>query len=168
MTNIKNAFMFSDGNAVYTKFNKKYKRHKIGYVILGPPGIGKTTFVKQQSGVKKDWIDQDDLFHCLGVRWTMNQKNKNEFKLNYLRADYMSEQSKLLGYRIIGSLFWDYKADAIVIPPLKLHKEYLQNRQDLTETHAIAVRKLLIKNAKMYKIPMFDSIESATNFLEKL
>lgn len=40
--------MFTDGSKAYKKFDKLYKNHKKGYVILGPPGIGKTTFVKNQ------------------------------------------------------------------------------------------------------------------------
>jgi ABC-type multidrug transport system ATPase subunit len=53
--------MFCDGSNVY-------KKYKTGYVILGPPGIGKTTFVKGQIGKKKNWIDQDELFSELGVK----------------------------------------------------------------------------------------------------
>ena len=33
----------------------------------------------------------------------------------------MNEQTKLLGFRIIGALYWEYLPDAIVIPPLKQH-----------------------------------------------
>ena len=71
-------FMFCDGSKVYKEYNKKYKKHEIGYVILGPPGIGKTTFVINQKGDKKDWIDQDDLFNDLGVKWNMYKKNNND------------------------------------------------------------------------------------------
>ena len=39
----------------------------------------------------------------------------------------MLEQSKKLGYRIIGAPFWEYKADA-VIPPLKYSKMYAKKR----------------------------------------
>lgn len=84
--------MFSDGSKVYNDYEKKYKKHKKGFVILGPPGIGKTTFVKNQTSKKKEWIDQDELFNDLGVNWKLDENNN--FKLNYMRADYMSEQSK--------------------------------------------------------------------------
>ena len=40
-------FAFCDGSKVYEKYDKKYKRHEKGMVILGPPGIGKTTFVRK-------------------------------------------------------------------------------------------------------------------------
>lgn len=164
----KGKFMFNDATAVYTKYDKKYKKHDKGYVILGPPGIGKTTFVRNQKGSKKDWIDQDDLFRDLGVKWHFNNNNENDFKLNYLRADYMSEQTKLLGYRIIGALFWEYKADAIVIIPEKLHKQYLSKRKDLKLNTVKEIIKYLRDHAKKNKIPIFDSILAATNYLENL
>lgn len=160
--------MFTSDTKVYSKYNKYYKKHKKGYVILGPPGIGKTTFVKNQVGKKKDWIDQDDLYYDLGVNWHLNKNNDKEFKLNYLRADYMSEQSKLLGYRIIGSLLWEYIADAIVIPPLELHKKYMANRKDLIYKNVINIRRILFRHAKKNKIPIFDDIVDATNYLENL
>ena len=161
-------FMFNDGTAVYSKYDKKYNKHDKGYVILGPPGIGKTTFVRNQKGSKKDWIDQDDLFRDLGVKHHFNNKNKDDFRLNYLRADYMSEQTKQLGYRIIGALFWEYKADAIVIIPEKLHKQYLSKRKDLNLKTVTEIIKYLREHAKKYNIPIFDNILDATKYLENL
>jgi predicted kinase len=96
--------MFVDGKKVYSKYKKEYNVHKKGYVILGPPGAGKTYFCKHQVVGKKDWMDTDDIFKDLGVKWHQNKNNKVDFKLNYLRADYMLEQSRALGFRIIGAL----------------------------------------------------------------
>lgn len=159
---------FQKADNVYNDYIKKYnyKKHKKGYVILGPPGIGKTTFVRNQK--TKNWIDQDDLFNDLGLDWHYNEKNENDFKLNYLRCDYMSEQSKCLGFRIIGALFWDYNPDAIVIPDLKLHKQYLAKRKDLDYTSIINLRKELFKKARKNNIPLFKDIISATQYLENL
>jgi len=140
-------------------------------VILGPPGIGKTTFVRKnedaiwKSGNKLDWIDQDDLCNELGVDWHHNSNNQVDFKLNYQRADYITEQSKQMGYRLIGSLFWEYKADAIVIPPWDIHSKYLENRKDLNHNVVKEVRKILEDQAKKMKIPVFKSIEEAVKFL---
>ena len=161
-------FMFTDASSVYSKYDKKYNKHDKGYVILGPPGIGKTTFVRNQSGKKKDWIDQDDLFKDLGVKWHFNMKNEKDFQLNYLRADYMSEQTRSLGYRIIGALFWEFKADAIVLLPLDLHKKYLSKRKDLNLKIVLDIRNYLSEHAKKNKIPIFDSIIDATKYLENL
>lgn len=164
-------FKFCDGSDVYKKYDKKYNRHKKGLVILGPPGIGKTTFVRKnedailKSGNKMDWIDQDDLFSELGVKWHFNEGNSDEQRLNYLRADYITEQSKQLGYWLIGSLFWEYKADAIVIPSWNQHKIYIKKRKDLNESNVLEIIKILREQAKKMKIPIFNSIEAAVKFL---
>lgn len=169
----KATFKFSNGSKVYKKYDKKYKRHEKGLVILGPPGLGKTTFVRKneediiKSGQKLDWIDQDDLLHELGVDWHFNSNNQDDFRLNYLRADYITEQSKQLGYWLIGSLFWEYKADAIVIPPWSIHREYVKKRRDLNPHMVKQIRKLLFKQAKQMKIPLFLSIEDAVESLTR-
>ena len=156
--------MFCDGSKIYDNYSKTYKKHKKGYVILGPPGIGKTHYVKHQK--ENNWIDQDDLYNDLGVEWHYKENDKKYSKLNYLRADYISEQTKLLGYRIIGSLFWNYKADAIVIPPIELHKHYLLNRYDLDLEFVLQVRNILLEQSKKDNIPLFTNINSAIQFLE--
>jgi hypothetical protein len=160
---------FTDGTDVYDDFNTVYKKHKKGYVILAPPGTGKTTFVNNQTGKKKDWIDVDSLFgnKSLNIEW-MNTKNPIDERLSYLRADYMLEQSKLYGYRMIGALFWEYKADAIVIPPFKLHTLYVSSRKDLDITKIKTMRKIFFTHAKKYKIPVFDNIINAVTYLDNL
>lgn len=167
-------FKFCDGTDVYKKYAKKYKQHDIGYVILGPPGIGKTTYIQKDEkavwarGEKKDWIDQDDLFNELGVNWSQNVDNQEDFRLNYLRADYISEQSKKLGFRLIGSLFWEYKADAIVIPEWNQHKQFIEKRGDLDKKMVLEVRKLLEEQSKKLNIPVFTTIEAAVAYLNKI
>lgn len=158
---------FTDGKDVYDDFNTVYKRHKKGYVILGPPGIGKTTFVNNQTGDKKDWIDVDVLFgsKSLNINW-QGKKTPADERLSYLRADYMLEQSKIYGYRIIGALFWEYKADAMIIPPIKQHKAYMLNRKDLDIKQINKMRKVFSNHAKKFKIPIFKSIKEAVAYLK--
>ena len=67
-----------------------------------------------------------------------------------------------------SALFWEYKADAIVMIPLKLHKEYLSKRKDLNLKTVMEIRKYLSEHAKKNKIPVFDNILDATNYLENL
>lgn len=166
-------FKFTSGKEVYDEFDKYYNKHDKGFVILGPPGIGKTTFVQNQTGEKKDWIDQDDLFGDLGVDWHYNEENQETYRMNYLRADYMCEQTKLLGYRIIGALFWEYVADAVVIPQLEEHLKYIHIRNEsddfskhLDPISVKQIRRIMYRHAKNHKIPIFTKIEDAVNYLE--
>ena len=158
---------FTDGSNVYNDFDNEYNQHKKGFVILAPSGTGKTTFVNNQIGIKKNWIDTDILFgpKSLNIDW-MNSKNKVEEKLSYLRADYMLEQSKLYGYRIIGSLFYKYKADAIVLIPLNKHIEYVKLREDLDIDKVKELRKTMAYHAHDLNIPIFNTIISAIEYLE--
>lgn len=165
---VKSQFMFSDGKNIYKQVNEKYKRHKTGYVILGPPGIGKSYYVNkiQDQKNKRNWIDSDYLFSKLNVKWHQNEKNIIDRRLNYLRCDYMLEQSKALGYRVIGSLFWKFIPDAIVIPDLKTHKKYLARRKDLKLETVINIRNILRKIADSNDVPIFKSCEEAADFLD--
>ena len=40
--------MFSNGNKIYEKLDKDYTKHKNGYVIIAPPGSGKSYFVENK------------------------------------------------------------------------------------------------------------------------
>ena len=61
---IKSQYMFTNANHIYSK----YKSHgSSGFVILGPPASGKTTFIKSQK--IPNWIDTDDLFSKLNLNW---------------------------------------------------------------------------------------------------
>ena len=160
-----NNYKFIDAKNIYEKYTHIYKKHPKGYVILGPPASGKTTFVNSQND--KNWIDVDDLFNELGVNWK-NYSNHSQFKLNYLRADYMLEQSKLYGFKLIGSLFWEYNPDAIVIPPLDIHKIYISNRSDLDYNNVLKIRNILIQKANNNNIPIFNSCIDAVNYIDSL
>tara|TARA_B100001142_G_scaffold276184_1_gene284963 strand:+ start:186 stop:716 length:531 start_codon:yes stop_codon:yes gene_type:complete len=166
MSTIQSQFMFIDASHIY----KKYKKHKKGYIILGPPASGKTTFVKNQK--IQNWTDTDDLFYDLNLNWHLNETNENDFKLNYLRADYLLEQSKLLGLRLIGSLYYNYIPDAIVILDEDLHSKYIDQRNKLYKTNILDkkfvfnVKTDLIEKSKQFNIPIFKSINDAIKHLE--
>tara|TARA_B100000787_G_scaffold159107_1_gene136982 strand:+ start:820 stop:1314 length:495 start_codon:yes stop_codon:yes gene_type:complete len=157
---------FTNGQDVYDDFDTEYKRHTTGYVILAPPGTGKTTFVSEQPGIKKDWIDSDSLFgdKSLNIRW--EGQSTIEQKLCYLRADYMLEQSKIYGYKIIGSLFWKYKADAMVILPYEQHESYFSRRTDLSLSTIHKMREIFLDHSKEFQIPLFETIPAAIDYLE--
>ena len=166
MNSIKSKKMFTDGDSTYEKIDKVYNKHEKGIVILGPPGIGKSTWLRNQKKTKgkKDWIDTDYLSFRLNVNHNLNSNNPIDFELGMRRADYMLAQSKLLGYRVIGALFWEYKADAMVIPPLKKHLLYTKKRKDLTEKSIKEMRKIFKEQAKILNIPIFNSIDKAVKY----
>ena len=141
-------FKFTDASDIYTKYCKLYKKHSRGYVILAPPGTGKTTYVNNQNDKLKNWIDSDILFgnNGLNIRW-MNQNCPIDERLAYLRADYMLEQSKIFGFRIIGALFWEYKADAVVLIPFEQHKLYYKSRSDLDILKIKKWRQIFLEHA---------------------
>lgn len=159
---------FIDGKDIADDFNTEYKRHKKGYVLLAPPGAGKSYFISKQTGTDKHWIDSDMIMgpKSLNVQWNNKSGTVDEI-LGYLRADYMLTQCKMYGYRIMGSLFWEYKADAMVIPPLKLHKKYTEKRKDLDNNNLNKMRQIFRNHAKNNNIPIFNSIKNAVKYLEK-
>jgi len=166
MNYIQSQFMFIDGSHNY----KKYKKHKKDYVILAPPAIGKTKFIRNQT--IQNWTDTDDLFNDLNLNWHLNESNENDFRLNYLRADYLLEQSKLLGIRLLGSLYYNYIPDAIVILDQKIHSKYIDERNKLDTKNKLdkkfvfSVKTDLIEKSKEYNIPIFRSISDAIKHLD--
>lgn len=78
----------------------------------------------------------------------------------------MLEQSRALGFRLVGSLFWEFVPNAIVIPDLRIHKKYLIKRKDLKFSVVMEIRKILKNKAKKHKIPIFKTVQEAAKFLE--
>lgn len=132
---------------------------------MGPPCSGKSTFVRNQE--KKEWIDSDDLFNELNVKWHFNETNNNNFKLNYLRCDYILEQCKVNNMKVIGALFWDYKPICIVIPKYETHLKYIKKR-NMNIDYVIKIRNFLIQKAQKEKIQIFKTCEEAHIFVKKL
>lgn len=135
--------MFCSGKNILTDLRKKANTHKKGMVILGPPGIGKTTFVKNQENTKQNWIDTDIILSKLKAHSTTVHNYKvgsPEFILNYKRCDYSLLELKHSGFWVIGALFYDTIKNII---------------------------KYMKKIAKDNKIPIFDSIEEAAKYCEK-
>ena len=168
MCDIKSKFMFTSGKRKYNSIDKKYKCHKKGYYILAPPGSGKSYYIRHLDGEKKDWLDADILCNACNTCWHLNKKNPVELRLNYLRNEYIIEQSRALGYRILGSLFWeDIKPDAIVMPDYKDHKKLFQKRNDINLTFIKKIRSLILKLAKKKKVKVFKTIPEAIKYCER-
>ena len=169
MSKLKGKFMFSNGNKIYKKFDKDYTKHKKGYVIIAPPGSGKSYFVRNQSkDKKKDFIDGDILLSQLGVNWKIAKFPDPDFVLSYKRADLMLEQSRQYGYKILTSTFFEFNGDALVLPKIKDHKKLVEKRKDLTWKFVLQMRKRFEWFAKnYYKTPVFETFDEAIEYLNK-
>lgn len=165
-----NFYTIKENNKIFDELKKKYIVHNKGKIILGPSCIGKTTFIKSQVGKKKHWIDTDVIMSKLDLNWHFNESDPNQEELNYRICDFYLAQLKLQGFWILGSLFWDYKPDAIILPKWKEHKKLLKKREiqqknnelnfvwNMTEKDVINQRNLMKKLAKERKIPIYKSI----------
>ena len=139
------------------------KIHSAGYIILGPPGIGKTTFVLAHS---TDWVDADDIFSALGLHneeWHTTQHTEQEEKQHYQACDRALKEMRSVGLWVIGSLFWEFHADAIVLINAEQHISYVNKRKDLSWSRVRQIRVILREIALEKSIRIFKSIEDAAN-----
>ncbi|KKU28378.1 MAG: hypothetical protein UX42_C0017G0003 [Microgenomates group bacterium GW2011_GWC1_46_20] len=169
--------VFSEDNSVFRKFMDEFIVHCSGYFILAPSGTGKTYFVKHQK--EKHWIDGDILWEAAGAHprrawWTEGVEIIQEVDQ---RSDVITHQAKKLGLWILGaSNFW-LRPDAIVLPDLKIQKEFILKREITNydggakskDFQQVINHRAWIKNKwlKKEKVPQFKTIKEAVLFLEK-
>ena len=169
---------FCDGHNIFDKFIDVNIIHKSGYFILAPSGSGKTYFVQHQT--KKDWIDGDVLWEATNAApknipwWTMGIAITDVVDQ---RSDIITLQAKKLGLWIIGASNNWLKPDAIVIPDWETHKKYIKNREAQNYdggatsgdyTQVLKHREWMLNRSKLLKIPLFNEIVTAANYLENL
>ena len=131
-------------------------------IILAPPGSGKSFFVEHQPS-SSFWIDQDVFLSQIG--WDLGKGCYDQDKL--LEADQILTKEKKQGRHIIGSIFWDYIPDAVVLLPLEIHQQYVSLRPDLSWNQVVNVREFLEAHITQHNIPRFSSIQEAVDFCEK-
>ena len=166
--------VFSDGAEIYKKFSEEYKTHEEGYFIMAPSGAGKTHFVKNQE--EKHWIDGDILWgatgaHPKGEWWLESIERITEIDQ---QSDIITMQAKKLGFWIMGASNNWLVPDASVLPPWETHKKYIENREnndydggaksdrlEQVQGH----RKWIEEWAKQNNVPIFESVDEATEFL---
>ena len=128
-----------------------------GVIVLAPPASGKSFYIENDCSEWTDkWVDQDDLFKQLGFEWSIRSGPET-----YQPMDCMLHDCKRAGMFVMGSLFWEYVPDAVVIPPLNIHLERIRMRPDLDVGDAIEVRTLLQRVSKMHALPSFESFAQA-------
>ena len=78
----------------------------------------------------------------------------------------------MLGIRLIGSLYYNYIPDAIVILDEKIHSNYIDKRNIFDKTNKLNKKNVfniktdLIEKSKKYNIPIFGSINDAIKHLD--
>ena len=135
--------------------------HPTGYIVLGPPGIGKTTFVESHSTA---WVDADEIFTALDLhteKWHSEQHLPGEEKEHYQACDHALGKMRDAGLWVIGSLFWEFKADAIVLIDTETHKSYVDQRSDLDWPTVQKIRVILEEIALSNSIEIFETISAA-------
>ncbi len=169
--------IFTDGTVVYDDLAKEYIRHTKGYFIAAPSGAGKTYFIDHQEA--KHWIDGDTLWmatnaHPKGEWWLKELYEINEIER---RSDVITEQAKKYGFWIIGVDCYSILPDAVVIPNLETHKQYLQIRADdpkndggqtIDKLDSILRARRYFESFAEKGVPIFRSIAEATDYLAKL
>ena len=126
-----------------------------GHVVLSPPGSGKSHFVKHQRGHR--WVDEDEFlgaylkFHT--EDW--NPRAGSDGRAHYEECDHYLKAMRDEGLDVVGALFWDFVPDAVVLLPLKQHREYVARRSDLAWTEALRVRDFLKDLCAKHKVPVY-------------
>lgn len=127
-------------------------------VILACPGSGKTYY----STHSPLWEDQDVLMKSLHDQtWHRATHTFEEEKAHYkqLDAKLAVDTQK---HHIVGSLFWEYVPDAIVIVPDEVLRQRVAKRSDIKYGMAKKVEAILMKLATKHRVPLFSTFEAAS------
>ena len=168
---------YTDGENIYNEIKKEYNTFKKGYFIYGPSGVGKSYYINNQK--ENNWIDQDYLCtknNCFpsGAWW---EGDDDTLDMIEKRMDIITDEYKRLGFRIIGASSYDLVPDAIVIPPLDTHLEYIKLREENNYDTGLKLKDMdKIKETRKYftrynkedGIPIFESVDDAVSYLESL
>jgi len=130
-------------------------------VILACPGSGKSYFCKRS----KLWEDQDILMqHLHSATWNTRKHSTEEEERHYKRLDRELAVATKTHY-IMGSLFWDFVPDAIVVIPDKKLRQRVAQRSDLEYSRVKQIEATLKAMAKKHKVRVFDTFERASRFV---
>ena len=135
-------------------------------VILAAPGTGKSRWVREHP----TWIDADEWAVDRGLHteeWHLGKHTEEEAAEHYRRID--AELKKLpRDTYLIGSLYWDFVPDAIVLIDPALHRSRVALRKDLDWDSVSEVVRDLQKKASENGVPVFDSFDDASNYIMKI
>lgn len=124
--------------------------------VVAPPGAGKSTWVANKPG----WHDQDMLYHKYhDESWHGATHTKLEEREHYQTIDRLVKRDRKT-HNIIGCLFWDAVPDAVVMPPVGVHKERVARRGDLSWNKVAGIRKLILGVAARNRVPIFKTFRA--------
>ena len=112
-------------------------------------------------------MDQDVLFAEWGLVWSDTEDDPRAFQAQYKRADRLSAQARAKGLKVMGSLFWNFRADAIVLLPERQHRAFVAQRPDLRWDRVAEIRAVLKQQASRWGIPVFVSLDSAVAWIDQ-
>tara|TARA_Y100000992_G_scaffold230065_1_gene161326 strand:- start:294 stop:809 length:516 start_codon:yes stop_codon:yes gene_type:complete len=141
------------------KFN--LTTHGEGAIVLSPPGSGKSWFVEHDG--MGQWVDVDEFlgpylkFHT--DEWLSQEHSEAQTESHYRECDRYLLAMREEGLWVVGSLFWEYVADAIVILDEAQHRKWVAKRDDLDWEFAKGVREYLQKQSKEHSVPLYKNWE---------
>jgi hypothetical protein len=147
ISGIRIADMLED-NEPLRKVVEKLKRHKHGRFILGPSGVGKTTFTESQipdEDGRVDWLDADAIWYASGALppqstewWRKLGDGPGEYDIAELdrRCDEVTRQAKEMGLWLIGASDDGILPDAIIVPDWEQHVAQIAARESDPKEYA--------------------------------
>lgn len=167
--------IFADGTSFYKKLAEEYIVHKTGFFILGPSGVGKSHYYRNQKQGEKHWIDADRVWRWSrampkGAWWEKQELIKDVES----KCDIVTHEAKKMGFWLIGSANNWLRPDAIVIPHWKTHVKFIKKRELNFDGGARSTPKELAQVQRHRReilswakkgVPKFNSVEEAVNYL---
>jgi len=143
----------------------------MGAIILSAPGSGKTTWLKNNVDYNNEWLDADKWASDLKLHtkeWHSFSHTYFEEKKHYQFIDKALVTDRLNGKKILGSLFWEIKPDAIVNIDHEEHRRRVAHRRDLNWNNVLRIKTTLNVIGNKNSIPFFSNFTDAIQYCNKL
>ena len=169
--------IYTDGTEFFQDLATKYIRHKKGFFIMAPSGVGKSHYYRNQKDGEKHWIDADRLWRWskampVGAWWEEGGEVCDQVDQ---QCDVITLHAKNQGFWMLGSANYWLKPDAIVIPDWETHVGFIKQRElnydggaksDPASLKRVQGHRKWIQQWKKKGVPEFKSIQDAIDFLE--
>lgn len=171
--------IYADGTAFYNQLAQEYIAHEMGFFILGPSGVGKSHYYRNQPADARHWIDADRVWRWSkampkGAWW---EKGIDVISEVEARCDVVTQSAKNQGFWLIGSSNRWLKPDAIVIPRWQTHVKLIKKRELNFDGGARSTPEDLAQLKRhraeislwmKQDVPKFYSVAEAVHYLEEL